>query len=63
MSALAGAPVADKVATPVVGGALIGNSAAVPDGGASGSKHRADLALERGDVRGEDVPGSIGVPG
>jgi hypothetical protein len=39
--------------------AVIGISAAA---GASGSEHRADLALERGDVRRKDVPGSLRLP-
>jgi len=32
-------------------------------GAATGSENRADLLLEGRDVRGEDVPGSVGVPG
>ena len=43
--------------------AAIGISAAAPDGGASGSEDRANLPLERRDVRGEDISGALRLPG
>ncbi len=42
--------------------AVVGQRAAAPDGGASRSERGADLPLERRNVRGKDVPGSLRVP-